>query len=133
MLHVLRTERGDGGTFGHLSVNGKPFGVTCERPPTGEFPCIPAGTYNWRKFNSPHNGPCLLLEDVPGRSMIEVHSANFMLQLRGCIAPGREFARFTGTWEGKPYDLQGVSSSKLTMGKLLDILPDAGTITIEEG
>lgn len=130
-MKLRRTRQDDEGTFGHLTLDGFEA-VTVERPKDGDHPCIPAGTYNWKKFVSPHNGPCLLLEGVPGRTMIEMHAANFMLQLLGCIAPGRDFARFTGTWEGQPYDLQGVSSSKLTLGAILSLLPDTGTIEITE-
>ena len=61
-----------------------------------------------------------------------MHSANFMLQLLGCIAPGKTFARFKGVYGGQPYDLQGVTSSKDTMERLLELLPDSGVIEITE-
>lgn len=132
MLRILRTEQSDEGTFGYLFIDNETFCVTGERPASGDHPCIPPGTYSWRKFNSPHNGPCLLLTNVPDRYMIEIHSANFMLQLKGCIAPGHDFARFSGTWDGKPYNLKGVTSSKAAMAALLNAVPDSGEIIIEE-
>lgn len=133
-MKLIRTLQNDEGTFGTLYiVDANPYGVTVERPKTiADHPCIPPGVYHWRKFVSPHNGPCLLIENVPGRDLIEMHSANFMLQLLGCIAPGKAFARFTGEWEGQAYDLQGVSESKSTLGNLLGILPDSGVIEITE-
>ena len=134
-MQLIRIEQNSEGTFGELYLSDLDedyFAVTVERPAGIDFPCIPAGVYHWRKFNSPNNGPCLLLENVPGRTMIEMHSANFMLQLRGCIAPGKELARFKGVYEGQPYDLQGVTSSKDTMERLLKALPNSGVIEITE-
>lgn len=64
----------------------------------GDFSCyalenaprqIPAGRYKLSKYWSQLNQRnVLLLNDVPGRSLIEVHPANFAKQLKGCIAPG---------------------------------------------
>ena len=122
-MNLTRLESGDGGTFGTLTLDGVGPFVTVERPPTGDHPCIPAGTYKWSKFISPHNGPCLLLE-VPGRSMIEMHSANYYTQLLGCIAPGSAFAQFTEV------GLKGVINSKATLAAILAAVPDSGTIII---
>lgn len=131
-LKLHRISQGPEGTFGTIYIDEDKCGVTVERPSTGDHPCIPAGTYPWRKFISPHNGPCLLLENVPDRSMIEIHSANFMLQLKGCIAPGKQFGIFQGTWDGKPYNLQGVTESKTTLKGILEQLPESGNIEITE-
>lgn len=132
-MKLTRTLQNNEGTFGTLYIDEEnPFAVTVERPLNIEHPCIPAGTYHWRKFTSPHNGPCLLIENVPGRDMIEMHSANFMLQLLGCIAPGKAFARFKGVYEGVSYDLQGVTESRDTLEGLLEQLPDSGVIEITE-
>ena len=50
--------------------------------------CIPAGRYMAKVHHSPRFGWALWLQDVPGRSEILVHTANFVRQLLGCIAPG---------------------------------------------
>lgn len=131
-MKLQRNKSGDGGTFGTLFDDyGKQLAVTVERPPTGDHPCIPAGSYPWIKFVSPHNGACLLLT-VPGRSMIEMHSANVMVELLGCIAPGATIAHFTGEHDGESYSLDGVTNSKATLTMILGKLPDSGTITITD-
>lgn len=52
--------------------------------------CIPPGTYTAIKHNSPKFGPCLWIQDVPGRSEILIHPANYWHDLLGCIAPGED-------------------------------------------
>jgi Family of unknown function (DUF5675) len=54
-------------------------------------PCIPAGTYRVVLTKSPHLGYiCPELLDVPGRSNIRIHKANFPADLLGCIAVGED-------------------------------------------
>lgn len=50
--------------------------------------CIPEGTYKAKKHIAPSKGNSIWLQDVPGRSEILIHTANFVRELRGCIAPG---------------------------------------------
>ncbi len=51
--------------------------------------CIIAKTYMARVgHSSPRFGWTLWLQEVPGRTEILVHSANYVRQLLGCIAPG---------------------------------------------
>ena len=97
-LTLLRKEMGDQGTFGELSVDGVIFY-------TGELPwrdnvrgksCVRPGTYivSWQpsaKFGHKYH-----LLNVPGRSDILIHAANFVgdedlgyqAQVDGCIALG---------------------------------------------
>lgn len=50
---------------------------------------IPAGTYEVELYDSPKHGPDTpQLKEVPGRSNIQIHVANFPHELLGCIAPG---------------------------------------------
>lgn len=112
------------GTFGMWFINEKPFCLTLERPSTGEYPCIPSGTYQCNRFQSPHNGDCWLLEGVPGREMIEIHSANIYAQLAGCIAPGRRI--------GTLGEMPAILESKPAMEDLRKKLGSSFILTIKE-
>jgi len=51
--------------------------------------CIPAGTYSVVPYDSPKRGYRVpLVENVPGRSMIEIHIGNFPHDTDGCILIG---------------------------------------------
>ena len=52
--------------------------------------CIPVGEYELKWRESPKFGPTWQLEDVPGRTPILIHAANFAYQLQGCIALGTD-------------------------------------------
>jgi hypothetical protein len=91
-LELARDRQTRQGTTGHLFVDGAPFCVTLERP-AARFgdpqPCIPAGEYRVTLYQSPHFGRLMpLLEDVPGRSGIEIHWGNFVRDFEGCIGVG---------------------------------------------
>lgn len=104
---LVRTETGDEGTFGMLTADDFVC-VTIELPwrdNKTEISCIPDGDYtcNWRL--SPKHGYCYHVDDVFGRTDVEIHSANWAgdvlsnkrCQLQGCIAPGRS----TGVLDGQ--------------------------------
>lgn len=103
---LVRTDMGDTGTFGTLTIDGKEF-------KTGELPwrdnakgksCIPAGVYlvSWRP--SGKYGHKYQLQGVPGRDHILIHSANYVgdedlgykAQVDGCIALGRDISDMDG-------------------------------------
>lgn len=50
--------------------------------------CIPEGIYPLTRRTSSKHGRHWLVNDVPGRSMILIHVANYTRQLEGCIAIG---------------------------------------------
>jgi hypothetical protein len=105
-----------------VSVNGQfeCFGLEPARinPVHPGHPCIPAGAYRVLLTPSPHLGyvtPELL--DVPGRSDIRIHIANFPKDLLGCLGVG-----LTTTTDF-------VGESKAAFGKLMTLLrvaTDAG-------
>tara|TARA_R110002050_G_scaffold201841_1_gene336991 strand:- start:34455 stop:34898 length:444 start_codon:yes stop_codon:yes gene_type:complete len=75
--------------------------------------CIPPGTYTAIKHISPKFGPCLWIQNVPGRSEILIHPANYWHDLLGCIAPGEDH---------KHIDADGsldVNKSRLMMEQIL--------------
>ena len=108
------------GTFGYLTISGMDFKcVTVERPwlenqsdnpktLQNESSCVPAGTYIIRLDYSPKHGRQLYeLQNVPGRSEVQIHAANFARELLGCIAVGKTIEFFGG---GK-----GITSSGVTL------------------
>ena len=110
---LTRNKFTDAGTFGDwLSDTGFKC-VTLERLKLGEHGCIPAGTYICElRYSNAHKtqdygygkGMVYGLKDVPGRTDVEIHSANWAvpiktetepehLQLLGCIAPGAAISK----------------------------------------
>lgn len=90
------------GTFGRLIMpSGKIF-YTCEQPWNGNkvgASCIPEGKYQMAMRKSPvversSNGDFFegweILE-VPGRTFIMIHPANWPHELRGCISVGLDY------------------------------------------
>lgn len=130
-LTLQRHSQTDTGTFGILKDEQGTLGVTCEKPPTDDHPCIIAGLYNFKPFVSPHNGPCFLCTNPPlGRDMIEVHAANIPPQLRGCVAVGEAITDFQMTIHGVPYDGPGVTNSKATLNMLRTQFPSGFDLEI---
>ena len=89
-----------------------------------EISCIPAGTYQVRKHNSPTFGRCFKVHDVPGRSEILIHKGNFNRDTHGCILVGAAFidVNSDGTTD--------ISSSGATFEKMMMHLAEEFTLTI---
>lgn len=98
-LFLTRYKTGPDGTFGSLSWNGKSL-VTLEKAWQDNEPdksCVPAGTYELLINFSPHfDCPTPILLDVPCRTNIRIHPANWQTQLQGCIAVGEHEAAING-------------------------------------
>lgn len=114
-------------TFGSLlDEDDNHLCVTIERPWLGNHPdtsCIPEGTYDFYRFQSPHNGDVWRTDSVPDRTAIEIHSANFAHQLEGCIAVGNAIGEIDG--------IPAILNSKQTLLKLHAILPDRFSLTVK--
>lgn len=89
--------------------------------------CIPIGTYQMIKHDSPKFGKCFWLQHVEERSEILIHGANFYTDLRGCMAPGLTLSDLN---RDKHIDLV---NSKKALTKLLKLLPSRTTIEIING
>jgi hypothetical protein len=77
--------------------------------------CIPEGRYRLRRRSSKKFGQHLLVEEVPGRSLILVHPANDAArELKGCLAPVSQLA---GAGKG--------SGSRRALKKLLALTQQA--------
>jgi len=86
--------------------------------------CIPKGVYKVVLRNSAKYGDHFHVTNVPNRSLILIHAANYSRQLLGCIAVGKAHIDIDGD------GLKDVTSSKATMAKLNEILKDDFELTI---
>lgn len=87
-LRLIRQPHEGNFTFGVLFVADFFQCFTLER--TDKI--IHAGKYEIVLYYSPrHKRVVPLLKDVPNRSMIEIHIANYPVELEGCIAVGNNF------------------------------------------
>jgi len=87
--------------------------------------CIPrASGYKGEKYKSHHNGDCIAIINVLDRTHIQIHSANFTRQIKGCIAVGDSIKFLDGD------TIPDVSNSKNTLKALLSVLPPFFTIEI---
>ena len=124
---VQRTSDDGKQTFGKfLDTDRSQLCVTIERPwldNQNQISCIPAGTYLFYKYNSPTKGWVWRTDQVPNRTAIEIHAANFASQLLGCIAVGASI--------GAIGDVPAVLSSQATLKMLQGVLPDQFNLIIE--
>ena len=95
---LTREPSTDEGTFGALQLSDGPTLRTTELPWRGNATgrsCIRPGKYRCEIVNSPRFGKVYEVRDVPGRTNILLHAANFggdkelgwHSELLGCIAP----------------------------------------------
>jgi len=93
------------GTYGVLLDHKKqPICCTVERPWMSNLPnisCIPSGIYSTHtRLRGSTNQLVYELDDVPGRTYIQIHVANKPSQLKGCIAPVTSFGELDGELGG---------------------------------
>jgi hypothetical protein len=100
--------------FGDMDYDGTAIGVTMERTAVA----IPEGSYLARKRDSVHFGMRVVGIDVPNRTNIEIHPANFPLQLEGCVAVG----------ENKDGD--ALDNSKAAFDRMMTIVPENFTVEV---
>lgn len=119
---LTRTEARDGGTFGHIVLPSGRTLATVELPWRDNQPrvsCIPAGSYLCRP-RPYHRGGYDAIEvcDVPGRSAILFHVANWPTDVLGCIGVGLS----RGVVDGR----YGVRSSRAAFNRHL--MPELGSL-----
>ncbi len=130
-VFINRTRSSEYGTFGELRIDdieADAICATCELPWHDNHPqtsCIPVGTYVFNIYNSPKHGPTWMTSNVPGRSYIEIHAANWPSELLGCIGVGEDYVEDMG---GRP----GVNNSQTTLKSLRAMLPNTIQVTITE-
>lgn len=129
MLIVLRrvSTNLQSGTFGVLVINNEPICVTLEETWLDNVPmesCIPAGSYECRKYSGTKYKNVWEVRNVKGRSAILIHNGNTERNTAGCILVGEYYAQF-----GKQ---RGVANSMKTLNMLRGLLPDRFTLHIED-
>lgn len=92
---------------------------------TRKVSCIPKGVYKVLKRLSPKYGDHFHIQDVPNRDLILIHPANYVTDLLGCIAVGKDFVDLNKD------GLKDVTSSTMTLKYLLAILPNEFELTIK--
>ena len=90
--------------------------------------CILEGEYWVEKTVRANGDPAFVIKDVPGRTDILIHIANFAsgkkIDLQGCIAPGLRF-------EDMNHDGNlDIKDSTIAMKMLLNLLPSRFKLTI---
>jgi hypothetical protein len=100
--------------FGSMDYEGKRLGVTMERTAVA----VPEGTYRGYKRDSAHFGTRVVGIDVPNRTNIECHPANFPRQLDGCIAIGE-------TKDGDALD-----NSRAAFDRMMAAVPEEFTVEV---
>jgi len=114
-------------TLGVLTVNDFRC-FTLELPMLDNAPnisCIyAAGGFRGNKHFSPHNGDVVAINNVMDRTNIQIHSGNYISQIRGCILVGDSIKFLDSD------NIPDVTNSKATLAKLLKELPDSFNIEI---
>ena len=135
MKVVISRDYGKNETKGSLFVlNGSELLYRCktiELPNNGNrrnMSCIPEGTYDTIKYDSPTKGKCFWVQDVPGRDSILIHKGNYVsgskIDSQGCILPGNYFDDLN---EDGFID---IAESTLALEMLLRLLPDSFKLVI---
>jgi hypothetical protein len=135
---LTRQASSNHGTMGEMfNPDGSHLCYTCELPwlnDQADASCIPLGTYTCGPHNSPAHPDVWEIQNVPGRSGILIHNANFWFQLLGCIGVGQSFGplEYSGSeypqYTGQTY--QAILNSQNTLEMLRNTLPDNFTLTI---
>jgi hypothetical protein len=91
-LTLTRRECTDTYTGGIIKDDGTHICYTLELPWKDNEPCvscIPEGIYQcvWQRWRLPMR---IEIQDVPERSLIQIHSGNYLGDTEGCILPGLE-------------------------------------------
>lgn len=124
-LKIVRTHERDQTTGFATLHNAKGDTImsfrTLELPWRNNIPeksCIPKGTYKVVPRVSEKYGKHFHIFDVAGRSFILIHYGNFVSDSTGCILVGAQLRDLNKD------GLLDVTDSKLTMTKLVNLLPE---------
>lgn len=125
---LKRFKYDDKQVLGTLHYKGKEVAKTLELAWNNNNPrasCIPKGNYKVIRRKSAKYGNHFHILDVPRRSYILIHHANYYWNLLGCVAVGKAHIDINND------GYLDVTSSKPTMTKLLKELPLEFNLKIE--
>lgn len=130
---IRRTHYMSEATLGVLTVRGD-HDVALYECVTLELPwkenkrrvsCIPIGTYRIELERSKaFDRELWELKDVPGRSEVKIHPANYVHQLQGCIAPGMRFGNLDGD------ETPDIVGSTAALNRIMAAMGDVKSSTI---
>lgn len=112
--------------MGVLVIDGKPICLTLELPWADnqkEISCIPVGEYACKRIRSIKHGETFEVLNVPNRAGILFHVANYLHEIRGCIAVGLELGNACVMKSAAAFDLfmltlRGQDEFRLTIRKI---------------
>ena len=90
LVVIQRLDSTESGTIGRLSVDGEFLCFTVELPWRDNrvnVSCIKSGRYDLAQRESPKFGLRWHVIDVPSRTHVLIHAANYQSECRGCIFP----------------------------------------------
>lgn len=89
--------------------------------------CIPEGTYVCIKREATKAIPYkhILITGIPGRGGVCIHKANFVSQIKGCIAVGMKEVDLNGD------GIADVSQSGVAFDKIMELTPNEFKLTIK--
>lgn len=133
---TLGNMRLDGGqeicTLERPWLDGMPGGVSREScVPDGEYELVPHTRQNGDEVFALRNPDCHVYYtedergDKPGRFLILIHSANWVSQIVGCIAPGMSRNKLMS-------DAAKVNSSRIAVGHIMAAKPESILIQAAE-
>jgi len=119
-------------TLGALMVkddNGQYFQVcyTLELPFVSNrinVSCIPSGIYRYERGVNSKGQPVIHITNLPGRTYIQIHVANKVSELKGCIAPCCSF-----TYSKETKTAIGLHSTD-ALARFINNIPAVGNIHI---
>jgi hypothetical protein len=82
-----------------------------------QISCIPTGIYKVVRRKSDKFGDHFHILNVPGRDLILIHPANYVKQLKGCIAVGHAFQDLDGD---KVLDITDSRAAMMKLNSLLN-------------
>lgn len=87
--------------------------------------CIPEGVYPYRKaWSEANQREVIWIDEVPDRTLIQLHPANYTSQLEGCGATGEGIIHINQD------TIPDVTASTEAFEKLMAAIPRTGTIRI---